>query len=194
MPSLVVPPWTSPTSLSRATRNRSHELSGSSRGEHAGVGDEAQGRAVRRALVVVGDVLARGVRAVVVAQPLEQPPQLLAREQEEQHHRVGLLGELVAVGVVALGTQDPVEPLDVPVLGAVGVPVELLEILVALELADDAVAVEGNEHPAAHVRPRAQLLVAEAQLPAQRVGPGRRAGARGPRCAMSHSHATMTLV
>ncbi len=29
MPSLVVPPWTSPTSDSRATRNRSHELAGS---------------------------------------------------------------------------------------------------------------------------------------------------------------------
>ena len=29
MPSLVVPPYTSSTSLSSATRNRSHELSGS---------------------------------------------------------------------------------------------------------------------------------------------------------------------
>ena len=29
MPSLVVPPWMSPMSLSSATRNRSHELSGS---------------------------------------------------------------------------------------------------------------------------------------------------------------------
>src|SRR3984893_7421798 len=139
--------------------------------EHAAVRDEAQRGAVRGALVVVGDVLARGVRAVAVAQPLEQPPQLVVREQQEQHHRVGLLGELVAVGVIALGTQDPVEPLDVLVLGAVGVPVELLEILVSLELADDAVAVKRDEHPAAHVRPRAQLLVAEAQLPAQRVGP-----------------------
>src|SRR3984893_10054498 len=130
--------------------------------EHAAVRDEAQRGAVRGALVVVGDVLARGVRAVAVAQPLEQPPQLVVREQWEQHPRVSRLGELVAVGVIALGTQDPVEPLDVPVLGAVGVPVELLEILVSLELAADAVAVKRDEHPAAPVRPRAQLLVAEA--------------------------------
>src|ERR1017187_2869431 len=143
------------------------------RREHAAVRDKAQRGAVRCALVVVGDVPGRGIGTVVVAQPLEQPPQLVVGEQEEQHHRVGLLGELVAVGVVALGTQDPVEPLDVPVPGAVGVPVQLLEILVSLELADDAVAVEGNEHPAAHVRPRAQLFVAQAQLRAQRVGPRR---------------------
>ena len=143
MPSLVVPPW---TSANVALQRDEEPLPGALRvepGENAGVGDEAQRRAVRGALVVVGDVLAPPCRdAIVVAQPLEQPPQLIGREQEEQHHRVGLLGELVAVRVVALGAQDPVQPLDVPVLRSVGVPVEFFEILVALELTDNAVAVE----------------------------------------------------
>ncbi len=43
----------------------------------------------------------------------------------------------------------------------VGLPVELLEVPVALELADDAVAVEGHEHLAADLLPPADLLVGE---------------------------------
>ena len=56
-----------------------------------------------------------------------------------------------------------------PYFGAVRVPVELLEVIVALELADDSVVVERDEHPAAHVLPRRQLVVADAQPPAQRL-------------------------
>ena len=52
----------------------------------------------------------------LVAQPREQPRDLVGREEEEQQHRVGLLGELVAVRIVALGAQDPVEALDVAVV------------------------------------------------------------------------------
>ncbi len=144
---------------------------GVKRREHAGVRDVAQRRAVRRALVVVLDVARRAVRRPVVAEELEQPADLLGREEEEQQHGVGLLGELVAVRVVALGAQDPVEALNVAVALAVAVPVELLELLIALELADDAVAVKRDVHLAAHLAPLRDLLVAEADLRAQRVAP-----------------------
>jgi hypothetical protein len=123
-------------------------------GEHSGMGDDAQRGAVRRPLVVVLDVPHGRIRPVVVPEPVEYLPQFRIREQVEKHHRVGLLGDLVPVGVDALGTQDPVEPLDVPVLGAVGVPVQFFEVRVTLELADDAVTVERDEHPAAHVLPQ----------------------------------------
>jgi hypothetical protein len=77
--------------------------------------------------------------------------------QDEEHHGVGLLGQLVAVGIVTLRPQDPIEPLDVPVLGPVGLPVELLEVVVALELADDSVAVAE--------RPRGDRRTAPSEVP-----------------------------
>ena len=165
------------------------------RGQDAGVGDEAQRRAVRGAPVVVLDVLRAVSGAELVAEPLEQIARSsLVGEQVEQHHRVGLLGQLVAVGIVALGPQDPVEPLDVAVPRPVGVPVELLELLVALELADDAVAVERHEHPAAHLLPRAISSSVSPSRVAQRlarlVGQQRRA----PCGRVSQIHATMTFV
>ena len=72
MPSLVVPPCTSPTSLSSATRNRSHEPSGSMSARTAGVRDEAERGSVGGAGVVVLDVLARGLGRVLVAEALEE--------------------------------------------------------------------------------------------------------------------------
>ena len=108
---------------------------------------------MRRALVVVLDVSCGGVAAVVVPEPLEDLAQFLIGEEEEEHHRVGLLGDLVAVRLVALRPQDPVESLDVPVFRPVRVPVEFCEFIPAFELADDAVLIERNEHPAAHVVP-----------------------------------------
>ena len=84
-------------------------------------------------------------------------PQLFVGEQVEEHDRVGLLGQHVAVGIVSLGAQDPVEPLDPAVLRSVGVPVELGKLLVALELADDAVVVERHEHFVAHLVPAGDL-------------------------------------
>ena len=126
------------------------------------MGDVRQGRPVRGPTVVVLDRPAGGVVGELVAEPGEDAAQLVVAEQEEQHHRVGLLGQLVAVRGVALGLEDPVEALDVAVLRAVGVPVQFLEVGVALELADDPV-VERHEHPAADVLPPLDLLVAELQ-------------------------------
>ena len=135
--------------------------------------DEAQRGPVRGAPLVVVDRPAGGFGRVLVAELREQPAQLVLREQEEQHHRVRLLAQAVAVGIVALGPQDPVEPLDVAVLRAVAIPVEFLQVLVTLELADDAVAVERDEHLAAHLTPPADLLVLQADPHAQNVAPAR---------------------
>ena len=130
---------------------------------------------MRGAGVVVLDVPAHGVRAELVPEPLEQLAELLLGEQEEEHDRVGLLGQLVAVRVVALGPQDPVQSLDPAVVPlAVPVPVELRELLVSLELADDAVAVERHEHLAAHLRPCGDLVVGELDPAPQRLGAARR--------------------
>src|SRR5215204_5674007 len=102
---------------------------------------KAQGRAVAGSLGVVGDVLAGRLGIVLVAETLEDLSQLFLGEEEEQHQGVCLFGELVPVRVIALGLQDTVEPLDVVVLLPIGIPVKLLEVFVALELADDAVVV-----------------------------------------------------
>src|SRR5271166_47629 len=45
--------------------------------EYAGIGDEAQRRAVGRPLVIVNDVLACCVRVIVVVESLEDPPELV---------------------------------------------------------------------------------------------------------------------
>src|SRR5438105_14553796 len=131
-------------------------------GEDAGVSHEAEGRPVRGALIVVLQVLAGHVRGVGIAQPLEELPELVFAEKEEEEHRVRLLGELVTVWVVTGRLQDPVQPLDVAVLPAISLPVKFLQVLVALELADDSVLVEWHEHPATHIPPAPDLLPGEA--------------------------------
>ena len=68
-----------------------------------------------------------------------------------------MLGGLVPVGGVAFGFEDEVEAADVWVAVAVGVPVEFGEVLVAGELADDPVAVEGHVQAPADVVPSRQL-------------------------------------
>src|ERR1700730_7371147 len=122
-------------------------------GEDAGVSHEAQSRTVRSALIVVLQVLAGHVRGVGIAQPLEDLPELVFAEKEEEEHRVRLLGELVTVWLVTGRLQDPVQPLDVAVLSAISLPVQFLQVFVTLELADDPVAMEGHEHPAAYLLP-----------------------------------------
>jgi hypothetical protein len=68
------------------------------------------------------------ISAATVSEPFENLGQALVGEQIEEHEHVGLLGDLVAVRRVPLGVEDPVEPLDVAVLLAIAVPVELLQV------------------------------------------------------------------
>ena len=156
--------------------------------------DEAQRGAVGGPLVVVLGVPAHHLGRVVVTQALEESPELVLGEQEEEQHGVGLLGQLVLVRVVALGAQDAVETLDVAVLLAVVVPVELLEVLVALELADEPVAVERDEHLVAHLAPLLDLFVGEADGLARSASRRRSGRSSSTSRAISESQATMTLV
>ena len=152
------------------------------RGQHAGERHETQRGTVGGAPVVVGDGATGQVGVEAVAQPVEQLPQLVVGEQEEQHHRVGLLGQLVTVGVVTRGLEDPVEAPEVRVLGAVGVPVQLLELVVALELAQHPVGVEGHEHATAHLPPGVELVVGQPEPGPQRGTAARRQQVEHLRC------------
>ena len=107
---------------------------------------------MRGALGVVEDGARHGLLVEGVAEPREQLRQLVHGEEVEEHEHVRLLARLVAVGRVALVLEDPVEALDVAVARRVAVPVELLEPVVVLELADDAV-VEDDPHPAPDLAP-----------------------------------------
>ncbi len=49
------------------------------------------------------------------------------------------------------------------------VPVQLLQAFVTLELADETVAVERDEHPPAHLPPPLDLLIGEVDPGAQRL-------------------------
>ncbi len=113
---------------------------------------------------VIVDRVSDHVVGQLIAQPLEQRAQLFGREQVEEHEHVGLLGDLVGVRRVPLRFQDPIEAMDDAVAFAIPLPVELFELLVALELADHAVAVEHDEHLAAHVVPSVKLLLVEREL------------------------------
>jgi hypothetical protein len=65
---------------------------------------------------------------------------------------------LVPVGTIILGLQNEVEALNVAVPPPVAVPVELRELLVPFELADDPVPVERHKHPPADVLPPRRLF------------------------------------
>src|SRR6185437_10857776 len=77
-------------------------------GQNSSVGHEAQCRTVRSPSVVVLDVPLRRIVAVLITEALEDTREFGAREEEEEHHRIGLLADLVAVRVVALSAQDAV--------------------------------------------------------------------------------------
>ena len=126
--------------------------------QHPGVHHLAQGGAVGRARRVVLDVLGDGVVLEGVAEAGEELPQLVRGEQVEKHQRVRLLRGLVPVRAVPLGLEDPVQPLDVPVPRPVAFPVELRQLFVALELAQDPVIVEGKEELAADLLPPLDLF------------------------------------
>src|SRR5690606_25874565 len=116
----------------------------------------AQRRAVGGTSLVVLDGVPDGLGPDVIAEAPEEREELLDGEQIEQHRHVGLLGDLELVGRAALGLEDPVEALDAAVALPVALPVELLELFVALELTDDAI-VEGDRDPPADPLPLLEL-------------------------------------
>ena len=153
-------------------------------GRHPRVHQAGERGAVRRAGLVVGDHPLERLLRQLVAHAAQDPVQLLGGEQVAEHEGVGLLGELVAVGGVALGLQDQVHAADVPVLGAVGLPVELEQVLVALELGEDAgllaLLEERHGQTGADLLPALDLLLGDlhelGQAVVDRVQPADQAG------------------
>lgn len=141
--------------------------------EHPAVHQAAEGRTMTGAIQVVGDRRAPRLVVEPVSETVEQGPQLGRVEEIAEHECVGLLGRLIAVDRVPLGLQDPVEPTDVAVSGAVGLPVQFGQLAIALELADDP-AVERYVQPTGDVLPAAQRPVVQAeslgQLPSTGLG------------------------
>jgi hypothetical protein len=122
---------------------------------------------MRRPGHVVIDIAGNHVGMEWIIEVVEQITQFLAGEQIEQHQGVGLLARLISVGRVALRLENAVQSLNVSVLSSIPVPVELSQVLVSLELTEDAIAMEGDKQPAAHLIPTVHLLVVELQLPGQ---------------------------
>ena len=117
---------------------------------------------MRGALVVVVDVALNAVAVDLVAEAFEDRLQFVVREQVEQHQDVGLFRQLVAIRRIALGLENTIESLDVGVLLGVPDPIKLFEISVPVELADDAVIVEGNLQLSADLVPPDELLALDA--------------------------------
>src|SRR5207344_1647066 len=113
-----------------------------------------------------GEVVLDGLPDRVPAKPIPEPPeqgaQFVRGQQVKEHEYVGLLGDLEGVGRQTFGLEDPVETLNVAIATAVVLPVELGQVRVALELADDAV-VKGDEDLACHLFPARALLLSQSQ-------------------------------
>lgn len=120
---------------------------------------------------VVVDGAAPEVVVEAVAEPGEEGDEFVRREEVAEHEDVGLLGGPVVVDAVPLGLQDPVQPADVAVAGAVGLPVEFVQVAVALELTDDAL-VEGDAQGAGDLLPAPQFLVRQLQILGEFAAPG----------------------
>lgn len=135
-------------------------LGAAAAGQDPAVHQSAEGGAVAGAGQIVVDGAAPEIVVEAVAQPREEGDEFVRREEVAEHEDVGLFGGLVAVDAVALRLQDPVKAADVPVAGAVAVPVEFGEVGVALELADDTV-VEGDAQGAGDLLPALELAVLE---------------------------------
>jgi hypothetical protein len=68
---------------------------------------------------------------------------------------------------VLFGLENAVEPLDIAVFLSIAFPIELFEILIALELADDPITMDNEVHPARHVVPPRQLFVPQVKRAAE---------------------------
>jgi len=114
--------------------------------------------------LVVRDVARYGSRVTFVAQAVPDLGQLGAGQDVEEHESVCLLGQLVPVRGITFGLEYPVQASYVAVTVPVGIPVELFEVAVALELAEDPLAVEAQPHPAGDVIPTVEFLAGQFEL------------------------------
>ena len=80
------------------------------------------GRSRRVVLHVEGNA----VRLERIAQPVEQGTHVLRGEQIKEHQHVGLFGEFVTIRGIPFGFQNTVQPVNVPVLLPVALPLEFL--------------------------------------------------------------------
>src|SRR5690606_9226160 len=94
-------------------------------GQDGGVDYPAQRGAVRGPGEVVVHVLVDKVGLGGVAESVQCLGEPVGAEQVDQHEDVGLLGQLVPVGAVALGLKDQVQPANVAVSTAIVFPVQL---------------------------------------------------------------------
>jgi hypothetical protein len=94
-----------------------------------------------------------GVGGQWVAESIEDVAEFLGGQQVEQHEHVGLFGQPIVVGAIAFCGQNEIEAAGVAVSAAIGVGLELGQLLVSVELADDPVGVERHREPAADLIP-----------------------------------------
>jgi hypothetical protein len=116
---------------------------------------------------VVTHVAQNGFVGKGIAQLLEYGPQLIGGEEIEQHQDICLFGDFMSIWGVLFGLENAVEPLDIAVFLSIAFPIELFEILIALELADDPITMDNEVHPARHVVPPRQLFVPQVKRAAE---------------------------
>src|SRR5215469_12094873 len=131
--------------------------------QYPGMRESAQGGAVRAAPQIVLDGSGNRDRIERVAKAIEELGQFFCGKQIEQHQDVGLLGELVAIGRVVLCLEDQIEAHDVWVFAPISVPVEFLQRLIALKLAENTVVMERQVKLAADVFPTCEFLLLDPQ-------------------------------
>ena len=132
-------------------------------GLHPGVHDVAERRPMGGARTVEFHRAHDCLRRKRVPHLLQEVAQLFSREQVEQHEYVGLFCEPVVVRAVPFGVEDQIQAANGTVPGPVRVPVELREILIALELTDDAVAVEAHSQPTTDLIPPVDLTRSQSE-------------------------------
>ena len=101
---------------------------------------------------VIADILRDGVVIERVAKLLEKKQQLPCRKEMEQHQHIGLLGNLVSIRRIPFGFQQAIKTVNFHVFLTKTLPIEFLEVLVHLELADDTVFMKRKPQFAAKLR------------------------------------------
>src|SRR5689334_4771544 len=97
--------------------------------------DSGERRAVRRPHIVVRYISLNSLVSDWISKAREQRAELFGGKQVKQHQDISLFRCLVAVGAVVLRFEDQIEPLNVAVAGAIVLPIQFRQLLVAFKLA-----------------------------------------------------------